>query len=81
MSKLELFLWVTYCKHEQKEYIVSYKTSVGAYILLHYICFFFFSFHKLLLSTNVVLYLQKLPLVGTLRKQLLLILTNIFAVL
>ena len=42
---------------------------------------FFFNFPKSLLSTNKVLYLQKQPLVGTLQKQLLLILTNIFAVL
>ena len=48
----------------------------------YYIVFmFFFYFHKLLLSTNKVLYLQKQPLVGTLQKQLLLILTNAFAVL
>ena len=49
-------------------------------MLLHYI-YIFFNFHKLLLSTNEVLYLQKQPLVGTLQKQLLLILTNIFTVL
>ena len=42
---------------------------------------FFINFCKLLLSTNEVLYLQKQPLVSTLQKQLLLILTNIFAVL
>ena len=41
---------------------------------------FFFNFHKLLCSSNEVLYLQKQPLVGTLQKQLLLIL-NIFTVL
>ena len=39
------------------------------------------NFHNLLLSANEVLYLQKQPLVGTLQKQLLLILTNIFALL
>ena len=39
------------------------------------------NFHNLLLSANEVLYLQKQPLVGTLQKQLLLILTNAFAVL
>ena len=41
----------------------------------------FFNFYELLLSTNEVVYLQKQPLVGTLQKQLLLLLTNIFAVL
>ena len=39
---------------------------------------FFINFCKLFLSTNEVLYLQKQPLVSTLQKQLLLILTNIF---
>ena len=80
---------VCYCKYEQKKYIVSYKTSVSwicnttltGVMLLHYIYIYIFNFHKLLLSTNEVLYLQKQPLVGTLQKQLLLILTNIFAVL
>ena len=37
-------------------------------ILLNYICFFFFNFHKLVLSTNQALFLQKQPLVGTLQK-------------
>ena len=54
-------------------------TLTGVYIIALYLCVFFI-FHKLLLSTNEVLYLQKQPLVGTLQKQLLLILTNIFAV-
>ena len=63
---------VGYCKHEQKKYIVSCKTSN---------MLFFINFCKLFLSTNEVLYLQKQPLVSTLQKQLLLILKNIFAVL
>ena len=49
-------------------------------MLLHYI-YIFFNFHKLLLSTSEVLYLQKQALVGTLQKPVFLILTNIFAVL
>ena len=77
---------VGYCKYEQKKYIVSYKTSVGyvltgVCIIALYLCCFFINFQKLLLSTNEGIYLQKLPLVGILQKQLLLILTNIFAVL
>ena len=53
MSKLEVFLWVIYCKHEQKKYIISYKTSLGydiqynvnaRIILLDYICLFLLIF-------------------------------------
>ena len=47
------------------------------YCIIFVFCFFF-NFRKLLLSTNEVLYLLKQPLVGTLQKQLLLILTNYF---
>ena len=60
------------CKHEQKKYGVSYKTGrisntklTGVYIIAFYLCFFF-NFHKLLLGTNEVLYLQKQLQVGTL---------------
>ena len=39
-------------------------------ILLNYIYASFLNFHKLVLSTNEVLDLQKQPLVGTLQKYL-----------
>ena len=49
------------------------------YCIIFVFFFFFFNFRKLLLSTNEVLYLLKqLVVVGTLQKQLLLILTNYF---
>ena len=51
----------------------------GVYIIALYLSSF--NFHKLLLSTNEELYLQKQQLVGTLQKQVLLISTNISAVL
>ena len=76
-----------YRKHEQKKYIVRYKTSVGwdmqynvngrTYYCIIFQLLFFYYFHKLLLSTNEVLHLQKQPLVGTLQKPLLLISTNV----
>ena len=40
----------------------------GHMIVLRYFIFFVFHFHKLVLGTNKVLYLQKQPLVGTLLK-------------
>ena len=74
-------------KHEQRQYCylenycrVEYAipTLKDIYIIALYLMFLY-NFHKLLLSTSRVLYLQKQSLVGTLQKQLLLILTNIFA--
>ena len=50
-------------------------------VIYYCIKFMFFYFHKLMLSTNVVLYLQKQSLAATLQKQLLLTLRNLFAVL
>ena len=55
--------------------------NVNGRIYYCIIFMFFFNFHKSLLSTNEVLYLKRQPLLGTLQKQLLLILKNIFAVL
>ena len=54
-------------------------TLMDVYVIALYL--YFFNFHKLLLSTSEVLYLQKQALVGTLQKPVFLILTNIFAVL
>ena len=89
MSKLEVFLWVIGNMSGRNILLVTKlakgrlcnTTLTGVYITALYLCFFFFNSHKLLLSTKEVLYLQKLPLVGTLQTQPLLILTNIFAVL
>ena len=52
-----------------------------SFYMIHNLLHMIHNFHNLLLSANEVLYLQKQPLVGTLQKQLLLILTNAFAVL
>ena len=76
-----------YCKHEQKKYVVSYKTSEGQDMQCNvngricYCIIFIFFLIFITLSTNEVLYLQKQALVGTLQKPVFLILTNIFAVL
>ena len=85
MLKLEVFLWVTVNMSRRNILLVTKlayvricnATLTGVYNIALYLCFFIFNFCKLLLSTNEVLYLQKQPLVGTLQKQLLLILTNI----
>ena len=85
MPKLEVFLWVTINMRRRNILLVTKlaqgricnTTLTGVYIIALYLFFCFFNFHKLLLSTNEVLYLQKQPLLGTLQKQLLLILTNI----
>ena len=42
--------------------------NVRGHMILSRYFFFFFPFHKLVLGTNKVLYLQKQPLVGTLLK-------------
>ena len=90
MSKLKVFLWVTVNMNRRNILFVTKlaygricnTTLTGVYIsiitpwyiIVLYLFCFFFNFRKLLLSTNKVLYLLKQPLVGTLQKQLLLIL-------
>ena len=75
MSALGIFLWVT-VKMSRGNILLVRKlaqirmcntTLTSVYIIALYLCFFF-NFHKLLLSTNEKLYLQKQPLVGTLQK-------------
>ena len=74
MSKLEVFLWVTVNMSRRNILLVAKlakgricnTTLTGVYITALYLRFFF-NFHKLLLITNEVLYLQKQPLVGTLQ--------------
>ena len=59
---------------------MQYNVNGRIYYCIIFMCLFL-NFHKLFLSTDEVLYLQKQPPVGTLQKELLLVLANIFAVL
>ena len=47
---------------------MQYNVRGHMILLRYFFFFFFFHFHKLVLGTNKVLYLQKQPLVGTLLK-------------
>ena len=69
--KLEVFPWVTVNMSRRNMVLVTKRVgypiqSERVYISLHSIYVFFLNFHKSLLGTNEVLFLQKQPQVGTL---------------